>query len=122
MRFITGIAVRNRTVTVLAIIIVLTAGVTAYNSLRVELFPEIEFPLVTVTTSYPSANPDAVVRDVTAPIERAISGTSGLESVQSTTFEGNSLVLATFKYGTDMAAAEDQIASALNGISFTNGD
>ena len=121
MRFITGIAVRNRTVTVLAIIIVLTAGVTAYNSLRVELFPEIEFPLVTVTTSYPSANPDAVVRDVTAPIERAISGTAGLESVQTTTFEGNSLVLATFKYGTDMAAAEDQIASALNGISFTNG-
>ena len=121
MRFITGIAVRNRTVTVLAIIIVLTAGVTAYNSLRVELFPEIEFPLVTVTTAYPSANPDAIVRDVTAPIERAISGTTGLESVQTTTFEGNSLVLATFKYGTDMAAAEDQIASAVNGISFTNG-
>ena len=122
MSFLTGIAVRNRTVTVLAIILVLTAGVTAYRSLRVELFPDIEFPLVTVTTSYPSANPDAVVRDVTAPIERAISGTSGLESVQTTTFEGNSLVLATFKYGTDMAAAEDQIASALNGISFTNGD
>ena len=121
MRFITGIAVRNRTVTVLAIIIVLTAGVTAYNSLRVELFPEIEFPLVTVTTAYPSANPDAVVRDVTAPIERAISGTAGLESVQSTTFEGNSLVLATFKYGTDMAAVEDHIASAVNDISFVNG-
>ena len=121
MRFITGIAVRNRTVTILAIIIVLTAGVTAYNSLRVELFPEIEFPLVTVTTSYPSANPDAVVRDVTAPIERAISGTAGLESVQSTTFEGNSLVLATFKYGTDMAAVEDHIASAVNDISFVNG-
>ncbi len=121
MRFITGIAVRNRTVTVLAIIIVLTAGVTAYNSLRVELFPEIEFPLVTVTTAYPSANPDAVVRDVTSPIERAISGTAGLESVQTTTFEGNSLVLATFKYGTDMAAAETHIASVVNDISFVSG-
>ena len=121
MSFLTGIAVRNRTVTILAIILVLTAGVTAYRSLRVELFPEIEFPLVTVTTAYPSANPDAVVRDVTAPIERAISGTAGLESVQSRTFEGNSIVLATFVYGTDMAAAEDQITSAVNGISFTNG-
>ena len=121
MRFITGIAVRNRTVTVLAIIIVLTAGVTAYNSLRVELFPEIEFPLVTVTTAYPSANPDAIVRDVTAPIEWAISGTTGLESVQTTTFEGNSLVLATFKYGTDMAAAETHIASVVNDISFVSG-
>ena len=121
MRFITGIAVRNRTVTVLAIIIVLTSGIFAYNSLRVELFPEIEFPLVTVTTSYPSANPDAVVRDVTAPIERAISGTGGLESVQSTTFEGNSLVLATFTYGTDMANAANQIEAAVNNISFVGG-
>ena len=121
MRFITGIAIRNRTVTVLAIIIVLTAGVTAYNSLRVELFPEIDFPLVTVRTAYPSANPDAVVRDVTDPIERAISGTAGLESVQTTTFEGNSVVLATFKYGTDMAAAETHIASAVNDISFVSG-
>ncbi len=121
MTFITSIAVRNRTVTVLAIILVLTAGITAYRSLRVELFPEIEFPLVTVSTAYPSANPDAVVRDVTAPIERAITGTSGLESVQSRTFEGNSIVLATFVYGTDMAAAEDQIASAVKGISFNGG-
>ena len=121
MRFITGLAVRNRTVTVLAIIIVLTAGVVAYNSLRVELFPEIEFPLVTVTTAYPSANPDAVVRDVTAPIERAISGATGLESVQSTTFEGNSIVLATFEYGTDMAAAEDHVSSAVNDIAFVPG-
>ena len=121
MTFLTGIAVRNRTVTVLAIIILLASGVTAYRSLRVELFPEIEFPLVAVSTSYPSANPDAVVRDVTAPIERAITGTGGLESVQSTTFEGNSIVLATFTYGTDMAAAEDQITSSVNGISFTNG-
>ena len=121
MTFITGLAVRNRTVTVLAIILVLTAGITAYRSLRVELFPEIEFPLVTVTTAYPSANPDAVVRDVTSPIERAISGTSGLESVQSRTFEGNSIVLATFVYGTDMAAAQDQIASAVKGISFNGG-
>ena len=121
MRFITGIAVRNRTVTVLAIIILLASGVTAYRSLRVELFPEIEFPLVTVTTAYPSANPDAVVRDVTAPIERAIAGTAGLESVQSTTFEGNSLVLATFKYGTDMAAAETHVNSVVNDIPFVSG-
>ncbi len=121
MRFITGLAVRNRTVTVLAIVIVLTAGVVAYNSLRVELFPEIEFPLVTVTTAYPSANPEAVVRDVTAPIERAISGADGLESVQSTTFEGNSLVLATYEYGTDMAAAEAHVSAAVNDISFAPG-
>ncbi len=121
MRFITGTAISKRSVTLLGIFILLIAGVTAYNSLRVDLFPDIEFPLVTVTTSYPSANPEAVVRDVTAPIESAISGMQGLETVQSTSFEGNSIVLATFKFGTDMAGAESDIEGSVSGLRFPTG-
>ena len=121
MRFITGTAISKRSVTLLGIFILLIAGVTAYNSLRVDLFPDIEFPLVTVTTSYPSANPDAVVRDVTAPIESAISGMQGLETVQSTSFEGNSIVLATFKFGTDMAGAESDIEGSVSSLRFPTG-
>ena len=121
MQFITGTAISKRTVTVLAVFIILIAGVTAYNSLRVELFPEVEFPLVTVTTSYPGADPDAVVRDAAAPIERAVSGMQGLESVQSTTFEGNSIILATFEFGTDMANAQSEIEAAIEAIPFVNG-
>ena len=121
MQFITGTAISKRTVTVLAVFIILIAGVTAYNSLRVELFPEVEFPLVTITTSYPGADPDAVVRDAAAPIERAVSGMQGLESVQSTTFEGNSIILATFEFGTDMANAQSEIEAAIEAIPFVNG-
>lgn len=121
MQFITGTAINKRTVTVLAVFIILIAGVTAYNSLRVELFPEVEFPLVTVTTSYPGADPDAIVRDAVAPIERAVSGMQGLESVQSTTFEGNSIVLATFEFGTDMANAQSEIEAAIGAIPFVDG-
>ena len=105
----------------LAVFLLLAGGVFAYNSLQVELFPEIEFPLVVVTTSYPSADPEAVVRDVTAPIERIIDGTEGLDSVQSTSFEGNSLVLATFKFGTDMADAQSTIQNHVNVLTFPVG-
>ena len=121
MRFITGAAISKRSVTLLAIFLLLISGVTAYNTLRVDLFPDIEFPLVTVTTAYPSANPEAVVRDVTAPIESIIDGTQGLETVQSTTFEGNSIVLANFKFGTDMAAAETHVESVVSGLEFPAG-
>ena len=118
MRFITAAAIRRRTVTLIAVVALLAGGVFAYNSLQVELFPEIEFPLVVVTTSYPSADPAAVVSDVTEPIERAIDGAEGLESVQSSSFEGNSIVLATFKYGTDMAAAQNSLQNQVNVLSF----
>ena len=121
MRFITAAAINRRTVTLLAVILLLAGGVFAYNSLQTELFPEIEFPLVVVTTSYPSADPEGVVKDVTEPIEQVVEGAEGLESVQSTSFEGNSIVLATFSYGTDMANAQSVIESAVGGISFAPG-
>ena len=121
MRFITAAAISRRTVTLLAVIILLAGGVFAYNSLQVELFPEIEFPLVVVTTSYPSADPEGVVKDVTEPIERVIDGAEGLESVQSTSFEGNSIVLATFKFGTDMAEAESAIQNNVSVLTFPAG-
>ncbi len=121
MRFLTATAISKRSVTVLAIFLLLISGVTAYNTLRVDLFPDIEFPLVTVTTSYPSANPDAVVRDVTDPIEAAIDGAQGLEAIQSTSFEGNSIVLATFKFGTDMAAAQSDVEAAVSALTFPAG-
>ena len=121
MRFLTAAAIKRRTVTLLAVVLVLAGGVFAYNSLKVGLFPEIEFPLVAITASYPAVDPEGIVRDVTAPIERAISGTHGLESIRSTSFEGNAIVLATFRYGTDMPAAEANIESAVAGISFPPG-
>ncbi len=121
MRFITAAALKRRTVTLLAVVILLAGGVFAYNSLQVELFPEIEFPLVTVNTSYPGADPQGVVQDVTFPIERAISGAEGLETVQSSSFEGNSIVLATFKFGTDMSSAESYIESAVSGLALPAG-
>ena len=116
MRFITAAAVGRPSVTVLAIVILLFAGVFAYRSLQVELFPEIEFPLVTVSVRYPSAGPEAVLREVTEPVERAVTGIDGLESVESITNEGSSLVLATFVFGTDMAAAESDVNAAVNGV------
>ena len=121
IRFITGLALRRRTVTLFAIILVLAAGVFTYRTLPVELFPEIEFPLVTIVTFYPSANPDAVAEDVTAPIENAIQGIDGLDSIQSVSSENRSVVLANFDFGVDMAEAENLVDTYVGGIQFPDG-
>ncbi|MCH8205430.1 MAG: efflux RND transporter permease subunit [Chloroflexi bacterium] len=121
MSLLTGLALRRRSVTVLIVLIVLVGGFLTYRALPVELFPEIEFPLVTVSTFYPSANPRAVVRDVTEPIENAISGVDGLEDIQSVSSENRSSVLANFKFGTDMDEAERSIVGNLSSIRFPAG-
>ena len=116
MSFLTGIALRRRSVTVMMIILLLVGGVVVYGRLERELFPEIEFPNITILTVYPSANPDAVVRDVTDPIEEAIDGMSGLDDIRSISSENMSMVVATFDFG-----EERTIVSNLNGISFPDG-
>ena len=118
MTLLTSLALSRRSVTVLLIGLVLLGGAITYRTLRVELFPPIEFPLVTIITFYPAANPEAVVRDVTAPIENVISGMVGLENIQSTSSENLSLLLANFKFGTDMAEAERTISSRLTSLTF----
>lgn len=121
MTFLTAVCLRRRSVTILAVILVLVLGVFAYGKLQVELFPEIDFPLVTVITFYPSANPEAVARDVSIPIENSISGVEGLENIQSVSSENLSLLTATFKFGTDMSTAASEISSRLNSIALPSG-
>ena len=121
MSFLTGLALQRRSVTILAILLILAAGVFTYRNLERELFPQIEFPNITIVTVYPSANPDTVVRDVTDPIEDAIAGMTGLQEIQSTSSENTSLVLATFDFGRDMEEVERDIVSNLSGIGFPQG-
>ena len=118
MRFVTELAIRRRVVTVLSIALLLAFGVFTYRNMPVELFPEIEFPLITVTAIYPSAGPDAVVRDVTAPIETAMLGIDGIDSVQSVSSGFLAVVSGSFEFGTDMAKAEQALNASLDAIDF----
>ena len=65
MSLLTGLALRRPSVTLLVMILVLAVGIFTYRNLERQLFPEIEFPVITIITLFPSANPDAVERDVT---------------------------------------------------------
>ena len=121
MTFLTRLVLRRSSVTMLVIVLILVAGVYAYNDLERELFPDIEFPNITVTTYYPTADPETVVREVTEPIEDVIAGMDGLQEIQSNSRQNLSTVLATFNFGEDMDEAERTIESNVNGIQFPAG-
>lgn len=121
MTFLTRLVLRRSSVTMLVIVLILVAGVYAYNDLERELFPDIEFPNITVTTYYPTADPETVVREATEPIEDVIAGMEGLQDIQSTSQQNLSTVLATFDFGEDMEEAERTIESNVNGIQFPAG-
>ncbi|MFQ6027102.1 MAG: efflux RND transporter permease subunit, partial [Dehalococcoidia bacterium] len=116
MSILTNLALGSRPITIFMMLLVLGAGVFAYMGLRQDLYPEYDYPFVTVVTFYPSANPQTVERDVTDPIEDAILGASGIKQIQSTSAANQSLIMVEFEFDEDMAEAERLIQSRVNGV------
>ncbi|WP_078555172.1 efflux RND transporter permease subunit [Bacillus alkalicellulosilyticus] len=85
---------------VIGLIVIL--GLVSLRDLSVDLFPEMTFPIVAVTTSYEGAGPEEIEQLVTQPIEEVMSSLPNVESVSSTSRAGGSLVLVAFNWGTDM--------------------
>ena len=109
-------AVSKRSVTLLLAGALFIAGLLAWGNLKQELLPDIDFPVITVIAPLPGAGAADVADQVTKPIEQAISGVPRLESLQSTSANSLSLVVAQFSFGSDVkeirAAIEQNLQNA----------
>ncbi|BDV29477.1 efflux RND transporter permease subunit [Microbacterium terricola] len=110
------LSLKNRALIALITIVAAVFGGIALTSLKQELIPSIEFPQLSVVTTYPGASPEVVANDVSTPIETAIQGVPGLESTSATSTTNASVVQASFTYGTDLATAEQKMTQAINRI------
>ena len=113
MNRLSQLAIAKRSVTLLLAGALFIAGISAWGSLKQELLPDIQFPVITVIAPYPGAGSADVADQVAEPIERAISSVPRLETVQSTSANSIALVVAQFEYGTDV---EEALASIEEGI------
>lgn len=91
-------------------------GVIAYKSTRVELNPDVSFPVVTVSTTYPGAGPEEVSTLISKRIEDAVSGVTNLREMTSSSREGVSIVVVNFELGTDVNVALDDVRTRVDSI------
>ena len=77
-------------------------GLIAYKSMRVELNPDVNFGVVTVTTVYPGAGPDEINSLISKKIEDAVTGIANVREVTSSSQEGVSAVVVQFEIGSNM--------------------
>jgi HAE1 family hydrophobic/amphiphilic exporter-1 len=98
-------AVTRPVLTTVIVASLLVLGVFSYFRLVVDLFPNVEFPFVTVTTIYPGAGPEEVESQISRRIEDAVSTVAGIKRMDSINRESLSLVLIEFELGVD----QDQV-------------
>ena len=102
------ICIRRPIFTLMLILAPVVLGVVSYSRLGVELFPNVDIPVVVVTTTLKGASVDEMESSVTKPVEEAVNTVSGIDELRSTTKEGVSQIVVGFKLekNGDIAAQE----------------
>ena len=80
------------------LILLMLVGVFSMKNMKVALFPDVSFPIVSVTTIYPGAGPEEIESQVTNTLEEQLSSISGLDELSSISQDGVSIVTTKFTF------------------------
>ncbi len=93
-----------------------TLGVFSYRRLAVDMFPDVEIPVVSVVTKFPGASPETVEREVTKRIEEAVNPIAGVKRVVSTSRESVSSVVVQFHLEVSINDAAQETRAKVDAI------
>ncbi len=104
----TRVSLRNPVFATMVMLAIVVLGLFSYQRLRVDQFPNIDFPVVVVTADYPGASPEIVESEVTRKIEEGVNAIAGINALSSRSYEGQAVVIIEFQLQIDgRKAAED---------------
>ncbi len=91
------------------VLVMLAVGLLSLKKLPVDLFPEVNFPIVVVQINYPGAGPKEIETLISKPLEEELSTISGLKRLTSKNVEGTGQIIAEFRLEVDIKYAEQQV-------------
>jgi len=100
--------------TTLLMVALLLSGILAYLLLPVAALPQVDYPIIQVTTLYPGASPGVTTSAVTAPLERQLGQIPGLKQMSSTSSGGASVITLQFSLEVALGVAEQEVQAAIN--------
>ena len=104
----TQVSLKNPVFATMVMLAIVVLGLFSYQRLKVDQFPNIDFPVVVVTVDYPGASPEIVESEVTKKIEEGVNSIAGINALTSRSYEGTAVVIIEFQLHIDgRKAAED---------------
>ena len=104
----TRVSLRNPVFATMVMLAFVVLGLFSLQRLQIDQFPNVDFPVVVVSTEYPGAAPEIVESEVTRKIEEGVNGIAGINTLTSRSYENQSVVVIEFQLHIDgRKAAED---------------
>ncbi len=116
--FLAKLAVRRPVLTSVIIVVFLVLGVQSYQRLALEMTPDVDFPMISVRTIYPGAGPEEVESQITKRLEDQIATLSDLKSLNSTSMDSLSYIMAEFEVGVDSDLKAIEMKDKIDAILF----
>ena len=112
-------AIKRPVTTIMAILIVILAGVISLTTLKLDLMPSIDIPMAIVSTTYVGAGPEEIENLITKPIEEAVGTVSNVDTISSTSSSNSSMVMIQFVDGTNIDTAASDLREKIDLIKGT---
>jgi len=109
-------SIRNPIPAVLGFALLTIMGIMAFKAMKIQLFPDIDLPMITVTASIPGASPDQMEVEVARKIENALASAQGLKHIYSQVKDGTAIVSAEFRLERNSRDALEDVRSTMSRI------
>ncbi|MDR0367930.1 MAG: efflux RND transporter permease subunit [Bacteroidales bacterium] len=103
------ISIKRPVLSTVFVLIIFLLGFIGYSYLGVREYPNVDNPIITVTTTYPGANADVIEKQLTEPLEQNINGIPGIRSLSSSSSQGMSRITIEFELSIDLETAANDV-------------
>ena len=112
----TQVSLKNPVFATMMMLAIVVLGLFSYQRLQVDQFPNIDFPVVVITTDYPGASPEIVESEVTKKVEEGVNSIAGISALTSRSYEGRSVVIMEFQLHINGRKAADDVREKIGVI------
>ncbi len=110
-------AIKRPITTLMGVMVFIVFGLMSYKSMPVNLFPNVDFPVVSIQTIYHGADATTVESKLTDKIEEAVSGIDGIKKLMSTSYDNFSTVIVQFELNKNLDEATNDVRDKLGSLS-----
>ncbi|MGB3071520.1 MAG: efflux RND transporter permease subunit [Ottowia sp.] len=112
----TKVSLKNPVFATMVMLAFVVLGLFALQRLQVDQFPNVDFPVVVVTTDYPGASPAIIESEVTKKIEESVNSIAGINALTSRSYEGLSVVIIEFQLHIEGRKAADDVREKIGQV------
>lgn len=110
---IVDFSLKKRVTMSMLVVVIVILGFISYSKLGLDMLPDLDYPYITVVTTYNGVSSEDIEQNITRPVEQWVSTVSNIKKLNSISLEGQSVVMIEFEWGTNLDFAAQDVRDTL---------